>query len=118
MIHSGASTTAKDVGSGTPYVNLTSGSNTESPSPASANIWGIVGGAVGGAVVFIAALYALWRKMQTMRKMREVKPSPAWRAVACPNLGWSFEAPHSSPPARYCTSKLKMESALDVGRKS
>jgi hypothetical protein len=76
LILPGDSTTAKDAGSGTLYVNLTSESNTA--SPANANIGIIVGGAAGGAVVFVFALFLLW-KVRTMLKRSQVnvEPSPA-----------------------------------------
>ena len=55
-------------------MNLTSESNTA--SPANANIGVIVGGAVGGAAVFVLALYLLW-KMRTILKRPQVNVEPS-----------------------------------------
>ena len=73
-------------------------------SPANANIGVIVGGAVGGSVVFAAALYALRRRMLKMPQVN-VEPSPALKFFA--KFGWLKElrrrvniVRQSCPPAR------------------
>ena len=127
LIHPGVSTTAKNAGSGTPDLNLTSDSNTASPP--NSNIAVIVGGAVGGAAVIVAALYLLRRKMLTMPKMPEVddEPRPAY-TLGILNQFWIGQKnycinPSSlpCPPAHQCLWQFEsgiIESALDVDRKT
>jgi hypothetical protein len=108
----------KDV-SGILYVNQTSDSSNPG-SPASANIWGIVGGAAGGTIIFVAVLYSLWRKKRQVDQVK-VKMLTAGRFVS--NLGrlknCRIQPSLSVTPAHLLSSahqKRVTECALDAGR--